>query len=179
MTEIATTVRQVRARLDRLPPAWQILVAGFVAHLGLSVALLGFAYARGAGLAVITNGILVALVVVTGIAAIPALALLWDGRYRRTAAATAVLAGLIPLLVTDADPITWVFPLALFLAAIRAWAGAGLDVTTLFDLDPDRFERVSPDAMETGSTPETDDGTEPSAPSDPDDTDEQSGERDS
>lgn len=138
------TVKRFRARLDRLPPAWLFVLAGFLLQVALGVGLLVQA-ARGddrVGLLVAAS--LLAVVLLAGVAALPVVVLLYLDRAPRAAAVLAVLVGAGTLAVNEFHPTVWLFPLALFGAAVRAWAGT-LDALELLELDPARFERVDPD----------------------------------
>ncbi|AFK21071.1 hypothetical protein E6P09_18065 (plasmid) [Haloferax mediterranei ATCC 33500] len=142
--KVPTSIQQGRARLDRFPAGWVIILTGFLAHLGLATGLLALAYTGNDQVSVVVSAFLVGIVVIAGLAALPSVLLLWLGRYQRIAAVIAALVGVGMLLINDAHPTVWPFPLALFLAAVRAWAGAGLDTEDLLQLDPGRFERVDP-----------------------------------
>ncbi|WP_396613919.1 hypothetical protein ACH9L7_18900 (plasmid) [Haloferax sp. S1W] len=139
-----TRIQQGRARLDRLPAGWAIITTGFFVQLGLAVGLLALAATGTDQVSVVVSAFLVGIVVLAGVAALPSVLLLWVGRYQRTAAVIAALVGGGMLLLNGAHLTVWPFPLALFLAAVRTWAGAGLDTDDLLRLDPGRFERVAP-----------------------------------
>lgn len=138
-----TRLEWIRARIDRLPAAWVIVLVGFLLQLGLALWLFALESRDGDVWGTVFTGVFVGLVVVVGVAAAPAFVLLWLGRYRRVAAVIAVVVGVATLVVTEGYPFFWPFPAALFLAATRAWAG-DLDAETLLRVDPGRFERVDP-----------------------------------
>lgn len=139
-----SSVGRIRARLDRLPAGWAIVLVGFLVQFALVAGQLGLAYAAGSRIRLVGAALAVGVVLTAGVAALPAGLLLFLGRLRRGAAALAVLVAAGTLVVSEARPSLFVFPAALFVAAVRVWAGAGLDAAELLRLDPDRFERVDP-----------------------------------
>lgn len=146
-----TELDRVGARLDRLPAAWAIATGGYLLHLALAVGLVARSAASGEQVQVLVSVVLVAVLVLAGLAALPALVLWWLGRYERVGAVLALAVAVGTLVVNDAHPTVWPFPLALGLAAARAWAGQALDATDLLVLDPGRFERVEPATDDAGS----------------------------
>lgn len=142
----ATALHRLQARIDRLPAGWTILAAGFALQVVLATALLGVASASGDRVDLVVATVLVGVVLVAGVAALPAAVLLWRGRHRRVAAVLAAAVGVGTLVVNEGHPSVWLFPLALFVAAVRAWVRASVDAADLLAVDPDRFERVQPPA---------------------------------
>lgn len=141
---MVTTLTRVRARIDRLPAGWVLVLAGFLLQLALAVGLLARASLAGSRIAQVDAAFLTGVVVLAGVATVPSFLLLWTGRYPRAGAALAVVVALCTLVLVETYWLAWLFPLALLVAAVRVWAGAGLDAATLLDVDPDRFERVEP-----------------------------------
>jgi hypothetical protein len=147
---------RLRVRADRLPAGWVIVLAGFCLQFGLALGLLALS-APGADVVQLAIGAVpVVIVFVSGLAASAPFLLLWRGRYR-IGAVLSMLVGAGTLVLGGGAPILWPFPLALFLAAVRAFAGAGLDAETILEVDPDRFERVDPGDWD-GRDRESDDG---------------------
>jgi hypothetical protein len=134
----------VRARLDRLPAGWAIVVVGFLVQFAVVAGRLGLTVTGGGRIRTVGSALAVGIVVAAGVAALPGVLLLVLGRLERTAATfLAVLAAAVTV-VGEADPSLLVLPGALTVAAVRTWATAGLDATDLLTLDPGRFERVDP-----------------------------------
>lgn len=143
MTGTSRTKR-LRARIDRLPAGWIILLAGFLLQIALAAGVLVRAALGGEDLELLVAGVLVGMVIVAGLATLPAFVLLWAGRFTRIAAAMAGLVGAGLFLFTEGHLTILPYALAALATAVRAWAGAGLDTEELLRLDPERFERVDP-----------------------------------
>ena len=143
-----TAIERLQARIDRLPAGWLIIAAGFAGQFLLALVLLGVAYSGGEWGAVAGAAFLTMFVVVAGLAALPAAVLFHLGRYQRGAAALAAVVGVVMLVVNEGHLTVWLFPLALFVAAVRGWVRATLDTADLLRVDPGRFERVDPPADE-------------------------------
>jgi len=145
---VSTPLQRLRARFDRLPPGWAILLAGAVIQICLAGGLMTLAIADGDRLTSLVAVVTLAVSLVGGLAVLPAVALLWVGRGRRLASALALVVGLVTLLVNEGQPIVWPLVLSACLAAVRVWFVTGLDTTDLLRLDPQRFERVDPPSSE-------------------------------
>lgn len=144
---------RMRVRIDRLPDGWVVATGGFLLQLAIAVGMLFQASVTGSRIGQVNAAFLVGVVVLAGLAAVPSVLLLWAGRHQRSAAVLAVVVAAGMFVLVETYWLAWLFPLALIAAAIRAWAGAGLDATTLLRFDPDRFERVDP-AIQTADDPE-------------------------
>ncbi|SDE92816.1 hypothetical protein [Halorientalis regularis] len=139
-----THLRRLGALLDRLPAAERIAITGIFLQTALAVGLFAAGYAGGDRVGALVAAVLLAVAVLAGVAALPAV-LLWRlDRSPRLAAALATLVGLGTLVFNEAHVTVWPVSVALVLAAGRAWAGTRLDATDLLALDPGRFERVQP-----------------------------------
>jgi hypothetical protein len=139
-----TRIQRVRARLDRLPAGWLVILAGFLLQLGVAVGLLTLAVTGVIRLSTIAAAAVLVITVVAGVVTVPSVLLLRHDRYPRAAATLAALVGVATLVVSEAHPSVSVYPVALLVAAVRVWAGYGLDVVDLLRLDPGRFERLDP-----------------------------------
>lgn len=138
-----TRLQRARALIDRLPSSATLVTVGFIIQLG--VVTIPLASREGTdGVQLAIAGAPIAVVIITGVVVCPALLLLWRSRLHRTAATVLVIAGVGMLIVSDGYRLLWVFPAVLLFAAVRAWAGAGLDAADLILLDPGRFERIEP-----------------------------------
>lgn len=141
---VTTYVQRLRARFDRLPAGWAVILAGFLLQLGVAVGLLTLATSGVIRLSSIAAAAVLVITVVAGVATVPSVLLLRRDRYPRTGATLAALVGVATLLISEAHPSVSVYPVALLVAAVRVWAGHGLDAVDLLRLDPGRFERVDP-----------------------------------
>lgn len=146
------TLRWWRAKIDRLPRGWVLIVLGFLGHLAIAGAQTIRAVNGDDQVSTVVAAFLVGIVLAGGIATLPTLVLLWLGRLERIAALMAVAVGAGMLFVNDAHPTVWPYPIALFVAAVRIWAGARLDAADLLELDPVRFDRVDPPSTATDAT---------------------------
>lgn len=141
---MTTTTERLLARIDRLPASWRIIAIGFLIQLGLALLLLGVTYGDNDRIGVAVAAVLTVIVLLCGLAALPAAIVLRDGRYQRAGASLAAITGILILLVNEGHPTIWPFSLALFVAAVRGWVRATVDAAELVRVDPDRFERVEP-----------------------------------
>ncbi len=136
--------QRLRARIDRLPASWKIIAVGFLAQCVLAVSLLGLAFTDDDIIGMTVAAFLLSVTIVAGLMAVPSFIFLWRGRYHKVAAVLAGVVGTGTLAVTEAHATSLLFPLALLIAAVRAWVRASLGPTELLDIDPERFERVEP-----------------------------------
>lgn len=160
-----TRLGRLRARIDRLPSAWVFVLLGFVVQFGVAAWRLVMAIGGESRTRTLGAAFVVGVVVLGGAAVLPSFLLLVIGRLERLAATLAVLVGASLLVLAETRAVLWLFPALLFVAAVRAWAGAGLDTMDLFRHDPGRFDRVEPssddpDATDADTEAETDDGAE-------------------
>lgn len=140
------TDRLVRlaARIDRLPPAWLLVVTGFVVQTVLVASLLGLAAVSGDRLGLLVAGFLGGLVAVAGLVAVPVVILLRRDRFRRAGALFAAIVGVGLLVLAEGHLTVWPSAVALLAGGVRGWVRAGLNAADLLRIDPDRFERVPP-----------------------------------
>lgn len=151
-------LQRVRARLDRLPAAWILVLLGVLAQVALPVGLVVLAATGEDRVGLLVAGGLLAVTLVVVAVAVPVAVLLYLDRLPRTAALAAAVLGIGTLVVNEGHPTILPVSVALLAASVRAWAG-GIDVLTLLELDPDRFERVErPDGGDpTDATPPAED----------------------
>ncbi len=158
-----TRFDRVRARFERLPAAWIVVAVGFLLQVGLAVGQFTLVFEDGSRIRAIGAGLRIGIVAASGVVALPVFVLLLVGRLRRTAGALACLVAGVTLVVAGTQWLLWVFPATLVVAAVRAWAGAGLDAADLLELDLSRFERVDPPAVEVDEGGDTVDETDVSS----------------
>lgn len=106
-----------------------MLLAGLFAQLAVALGMLGSAVLSGDRVGSLGGWYLVVVALIGSVVAVVPFVLMRYTHRRRLAAVLSVLIGLGFLVVTEFAPITWVFPLFLFAAAVRSWRQRPADAT--------------------------------------------------